>query len=659
MRISSTLAAIALLVMLTQFFTASSTAQVNATITVICPFSVSLAPASSYARLPLLEANYTISSTSACNLGQMSGLFQVTNLTSNALVYQQYTSLSGGNQVVKGNIQFSTSNMVNATYSAFLTVSIEGFSTSSSNTFSLLNYANVLITGFTAPQTVNQGQAVPLQVTMKNVGQAASSPITLSLSLVGPQTSDYGYSFPALSPGQSSNTTITLNGATNVTGSYNASIFASYNSLGRSANSPIASTTFSVVTPHQNIPSGGGGSGGGAGGQVASLPQVTFTYLPIGVSGQPGEVQQSQLGFKNIGTTPETLDLSVPSQYSSIISLSTMNLILNPNQSATVPVFFKPNLSLATGVYTIPVLIRANYQGGKEANGTQYLTFSVYRQNATQPTIATQVYLTNSTNTASGVISIISSRGQGVVNGTLVEWLPGSIAPNVSDLDFYGLPTNITEVNGTYKIVSYIGNLPRNQTLYEYYSIRSAQNPQLLLRSQYAIYTLSATSSQQILKVADISAPTISSNSTGTITVSLLYTGTTQKIVSFYMIAPPQITLENSTQNVTALPNELIVRQFKILKHPDNGTYIFQLYIKTLGANLSYGIPVLINPPNVAAQQSAGVVPFYARIAIFIVLIIALLLLLRGRIQIGRQRYSPTRAGHLVRIREQIKRDAE
>ena len=233
------------------------------------------------------------------------------------------------------------------------------------------------------------------------------------------------------------------------------------------------------------------------------------------------------------------------------------------------------------------------------------------------------------------------------------------MAANLSDLSFYGLPTVITLENGTYKVVSYIGNLPRNQTLYEYYSIKGAIDPQLMLRSQYEFYTLSQTNSSSILRLAGISAPTVTSNSIGIITVSVLYTGTKPANVSFYAVPPPQITLQNYTQNASAVPNELLVKQFKIIGHSSNGTFILQLYIRTLGANLSYGIPILINPPpQFKPSQSTPLIPFYLRVAIFIVLIVIVIALLRSRFG-GRQTYSSERAGRLVRIKEQIKRERE
>lgn len=654
-----TLAAIATLMVLAQPY-AANTAQVNGSVTVICPFNIYMTVPSTYPRLPSLTANYTVYTTQSCPVeNNLAGTFTVRNQTSNAIVYQQPVSVSGnGNSLVNSAVSFSTSNMFNLTYVAYLAFSLSRYNQSTSNTFALVNYANVMIEGFRVPQSVNQGDAVTYAFTLHNVGQAASSAISLSLAISGPQNFNFAYGFPALSPGQSSNSSITLSNVTGTVGTYSVKAVASYNSLGLSENSIPVTAAYSVVS-QQNFPSGGGGgaTGGGAGGGSGSaLPQVSFTYMPLSVAGQQGQIVQSQISLMNTGSLPQQINLNVSSIYSTILGLSAYNLNLLPNQSTTVQVYFKPNLTLSTGVYTVPVLISAVYQDGQKANSTQYLTFSIYKQNNTNPTVATQIYLTNSTKLANGVISIIAPRNASITNATLVQWIPGSVAANISDLNFYGLPTNITLVNGTYKVSSYIGNLPRNQTLYEYYSIRGSTNPQLLLRSQYSIYTLSATQSQDVLKVADISAPTIISNAIGTITVSMLYTGTSAQPISFTMLPPPQITLENYTQNVTALPNELLVRQFKIIKHPDNGTYLFQLYIKTEGANLSYGIPVVITPNN---PQTPGTglsfLPTYLRIIIFIALVVAIVWLIRGRIGRG-PKYSPERAGRLIRIREQINR---
>jgi hypothetical protein len=656
-----TLAAIATLIMLAQPYAGNSAVQVNGSVTVICPFNVYMTLPSTYPRLPSLTANYTVYTTQSCPVeNNLAGTFTVRNQTSNAIVYQEPVSVSGnGNSRVNSAVTFSTSNMFNLTYVAYLAFSLSRYNQSTSNTFALVNYANVMIQGFRVPQSVNQGDAITYAFTLHNVGQAASSAISLSLAISGPQSFNFAYGFPALSPGQSSNLSITLSNVTGTVGTYSVKAVASYNSLGLSANSIPVTAAYSVVS-QQNFPSGGGGggsTGGGAGGGSGSaLPQVSFTYMPLSVAGQQGQIVQSQISLMNTGSLPQQINLNVSSIYSKFLGLSAYNLNLLPNQSTTVQVYFKPNLTLSTGVYTVPVQISAAYQDGQKANSTQYLTFSIYKQNNTVPTVATQIYLTNSTKLANGVISIIAPKNASINNATLVQWIPGSVAMNASDLNFYGLPTNITVVNGSYKVSSYIGNLPRNQTLYEYYSIRGSVNPQLLLRSQYSIYTLSATQAQDVLKVADISAPTIVSNAIGTITVSMLYTGTSAQPISFTMLPPPQITLANYTQNVTALPNELLVRQFRIIKHPDNGTYLFQLYIKTEGANLSYGIPVVITPNNPQAPGTdLSFLPTYLRIIIFIALVIVILWLLRGRIGRG-PKYSPERAGRLIRIREQINR---
>jgi hypothetical protein len=528
------------------------------------------------------------------------------------------------------------------------------------NVFSLVNYANVVITSFSAPASVSVGSPIAFEVHMQNEGEAATNEISLLLSITGPPSFNSVYQIGALSPGQTSNSTINLDNVTGTAGSYTATVTATYNSLGKSENAIFSPITYTVSVPNNNnnnqpafspavtpLPP-----------PVTPIPLLAFTYMPIMISGQPGAATQSQIGFQNNGSSSEQIKLAIGGNFSKILSLSSTSLSLAPNQSGSVQIFFRPNFELSTGVYSIPILVSARYANGGVANGTQYLTFSIYKQSNNQPTVASQIYLTNSSRLADGVISIIAPRNGSIINSTLVEWLPMSVAANASDINFYGLPTNITVVNGTYKISSYISDLPKNQTIYEYYSIRGPTNTQLLLRSQYALYTLSQTSSSNILRLADISAPTVAANSTGTITVSLLYTGTKAAPVSFYLVPPPSITLQNETQNVTALPNQLIVKEFKILRHPTNGTYIFQLYIKTIGANLTYGIPIVITPTGAIYQPKpqATFLPLYVRVAIFIVLIVAILsVLLRGHIG-RRQRYSSERAGHLIRIKEQIKR---
>jgi hypothetical protein len=654
-----TLAAMALLVMLGQPYAASSIV-ISANVMVVltqCPFGVAMSMLPAYPFVPEIRVNYTVFATSSCQVQNPYGTFQVFNQVSNVLVYQQPVNVIGNNQFQVSNyLLFSTSNMVNTTYVAVLTLSQVGNVATGSNTFSLLNYANVVITQFSAPQSVSVGAPVSFGVSMQNFGESASSPITLMLSVSGPQSFNAVYPFPALSPGQSSNTVITLTNASAYAGTYDVSAFASYNSLGTPANSPTVTASYSVAAPQQGA--GPSPSSGIPANYINLPPGVDITYLPLLLAGPPGRIEQSQLGIRNTGLYVEQVNISVPDLYSGLLGFSTYSFSVSPNETTTVQVFLQPNLTMQTGVYTIPINLSVSYQDGTVANATEYLTFSLYRQNATQPSVSTQMYLINSTGTASGVISIIAPQQSDLTNATLVQWIPASVAPNASDLSFFGLPTSVTLINGTYRVDSYISSLPRNQTIYEYYSIKSASNPQVVLRSQYAFYTVSAPKPGSILKLVGISAPAIVGNTIGDITVSVFYTGTEPAEVDFSMVPPPQVVLQNDTQNVTVVPNQLIMRQFKVTGHPANGTFILQLYIRTEGANLSYGVPIVIAPPAAAFRPlaSAAVLPLYFRVAIFIVLIVAVIALLWGHLG-GRQKYSRERAGSLIRIKEQIKRE--
>ncbi|MDE1865702.1 MAG: hypothetical protein KGH94_03660 [Candidatus Micrarchaeota archaeon] len=613
-----------------------------------------------YPRYGTVTVNYTASSTGGCALTPLSGTFRVINESTNKVVYSAGVTIPRtGSQTYTSNITFPTSNMTNTIYIANVMFSAGGFSTSGSNTFALVNYADVVIESFSAPSTATVGSTMSFTISLQNTGDTASGPIALNFSISGPRSYNSLLTLSALSPGQESNTVIILNNVTGVVGTYVALAAITYNSYGSTQSSTSSSLSYTVSQPVSSGPQPviNPPSSGGTLPPLLQIPQVNFTYMPLLVSGGRNSTTLSQIGFRNSGNLTEVINLTVDPAYSSLLSLSTDTVNLGPNESVSVQAYFTPGANLPTGVYSIPIYVTARYQGGGTASGTGYLTFSVYSQGGSQPIVASQVALTNNGTVLSGIISIIAPNNQGLRNATLVQWLPLSIAKNISDISVYGLSSNIVIENNSYKISSKIGRLPRSQTIYEYYSIKGPSNPSSLLRSRYAIETLSPESPQEVLRLAGISAPAIVGNTVGTITASVLYTGTSPSNVTFLLVPSPQITVQNETQKALAFPNQLITKQFTITNHPKNGTYILQLYISAAGANLTYGVPVVINPVQ-PSNPSSGLpyLPLYVRIGVFIVLIIAVIALFKGRAI--RQRYSPDRAGTLIRMREQIKRES-
>lgn len=653
-----TLAAIALFLLAIP--AGASSVQVNATLNVVCPFTVQINVPQIYPLLPgSLPGNFTARTTAGCSLHSSTGMLTVVNQNNGLVVYTSALSVPQvTGSAYSYNFNIPTSGLTNTVYVA--NIAFDANSVMSSNSFLLVNGANLSITNFTAPSSVTTGASVEFGLYLMNGGELASGPINYTLTLTGPDSFNTVHQLTGLSPSQSSTTFLILTNASASAGTYQATAFITYNTFGSISATTHSTISYTVTNPTSSSPptSPGGGGGGSGGGLAASspLPQVSFTYLPLLTSGVQDQVTQSQLCMKDTGTTGVQIGLEVDQAYSNLLGLSASTLSLSPGQSACDEAYFKPSANVSTGIYTIPIHLSAAYQNGKVLNSTSYLTFSVYTLGAGRPIVASQVSLTANGTVASGIISITAPDSNPIDNATLVQWLPLSVARNISDITFYGLTNNITIQNNSYRIGSKISNLPAGQTLYEYYSIEEPTNLQQLVRSQYELYTLTPPRSQSILRLVSISAPQIT-GANGIINVSVLYTGTSAGNMTLSIVAPPQIKLQNVTQTVPVLPNQLVEREFKVVSHPKNGTYLLQLLINVENANLTYGVPIVVGQSATQPTPAIPYLPLFVRVGILLVLIVALVLLLRGRI--GRQRYSSERAGHLIRIREQMRREGE
>ncbi|MDE1828000.1 MAG: hypothetical protein KGH65_02470 [Candidatus Micrarchaeota archaeon] len=649
-----------------------------ASVTVLpsCSFALSLNSLASYTRIGSLTMSYSVYTVPpTCTLDPLLGSFTITQVSNSNTVITQSLSANNVNPTPQtNNVIFKTNTLTNTTYTATVSFTVNGFTNSISNNFVLLNPQNLSIVSLSAPSSVTVGSPITINVNTLNFGQLASGAITLYVNIIGPGSFSYTYNEPSLSPGQSSVYSITIPDATGVTGSYTINTFATY-TVGNNLNMSNSRTASFAVVPSPS-PGGGGGNPPNTN-PITPIPSLQFTTAPLYTPVSSGTPVLSQLGFKNTGTQPEIVKLSVPAVFNNLINLSTSSLYILPGQQLTAQLFANPNSSVESGTYIVPLTVNLNSSGTHTVQ-VEYFAFNLYVPTNDSIQVINQVALVNNTDSARGIVQIHNPTSKTATNITLQTLIPLAAADSVSDITTTGLPASVVDPPGFYTITWDIASISPGTAVYGYYTISKPRSQKLLQAIQNIIATPSVPGQSSILKVVNIAFPTFYTNSSGNIEVFALYTGTIPKPVSFTLTAPSGIKITNSSQNIEASPNQLLSPLFNITTNSNQGTYLLNLYINTQGFNASYTLPLIVlNKPinSEGGGTSSPMTTFTTTISPFPTVKIAGITLPFGGVGIiiivmgvavyflskhlSKPKYRRETSEQLVRLREQIKRSED
>jgi hypothetical protein len=461
---------------------------------------------------------------------------------------------------------------------------------------------NVSLKSVYAPATVSTNSSFPLLMTLDNNGALATGNITLQVLTTGPASFNDSYRAIPLSPLQNESLMIYNYNRSSMPGTYTVSVTAEYTVDGVAKRSNTAVTSYTVVKTQQQQ-------------TASSLPilranGVDFTYVPIYVSLSAGESKISELGIKNTRSTPESINISVGGNYTNFVQLSASNIYLQQNQTIYLQLLFKPGMAPAQiTTYTIPMNLSITALNGTTSTATEYITLEISNSSIPGPLILNQVVLnTNETaNYISGTLQIIGSPDYNIGNSILQTFLPAGIAKSASQITAYGLQANISSANGGYAIKWLVPYLPKGQSLYAYYTIKGLVNNTVPFNIQNIFSELSSITPQTLLRIINISLPTLYTNSTNTISVTVRYTGTQSGPVYFYLTAPEGTTIYNSSQEVNVTPNQLISRSFGIAAGNHTGTLILTMHIVAQKLNITYSLPMQISQrPSAAPTTTKG-----------------------------------------------------
>jgi hypothetical protein len=518
-----------------------------------------------------------------------------------------------------------------------------------------------------SPLTPATNSSVNMYFTLLNTGNLASGNITLTVFINGPQnySSSSSYFVPALSPMQSEDITLTMADAGPYVGVYNVDYITAYQVNG-TVHFSNTSTASYEMSPSSTSPTSANMTSG-----ISSLPQLTIEQVPIYTSLAVGSSAMVQLGIKNPTRSPETVNLSVASNFAKMMSLSTSSVYLGANSSALVNMLFRPSATLAGDTYAIPLTIAVTEANGSVLSATEFLTFSIDNE-ISMPNAYEQIQLINLSQ-ISATLAVVNPTNTTLRNVLLYDYFPDNMVTDVSQISTSGIQAKVSSQNATARIAWEVGTLVPHLTAYGYYRISDSSNlGALAKRSSLLLVSPSQPSQEDILRVGNIAIPAFDTNSTGILNISMLYTGTSKQQITLFVNTPQGITAINQPQTINVTPNQLLNRKLFIQTGAAAGTFMTTLYILTANANYTYYLPLVVSakqqssnviaPPglisgtNITAQIDGFVRSLkYASTTIFLIVVLAIVIYVLNR-HASTAKYDKRRAERLKEIRDSIDR---
>jgi len=630
---------------------------VNAHISVGCPFYASINTLPAYPLQGNIILNYTVKTQASCTIPNVSGNITIAN-GNGAVLKNRVSFLNISESPTKGNVLLATAGLPNTTYSAMISLNGQGSTNTSTSYFDLLNPTNIIITGISMDTKLSLGSQAAVTINVDNKGQYASTGSTLYLSVNGPATYSNSYNVQGLSPGQQENITITLSGITPDVGNYNLTAYIQYGFLNHTYNSKPASLAYGVFVQHTSGQGSSGGTVAPLAYPIKSIQNFVLISAPFIVSASNSNPAIAILQSVNNGTYSESINLSTTKAYSGIVKLSPQLSYLLPKQQLNAQIIITPNSSMS-GTYAIPININVSTNSGSQTN-TEYLLLNVYKPSKYNLQAINFISLSNAAQTADGVIEISNPSSHGVKNAVLQTLVPDTLVSNALQISTSGMYGTIHTYPGYYAIDWQVPELSANTSIFAYYFINKPSNVSTITNIQNVLVQPTPSNSSTI-KIINTVIPILYTNSSATIQLNALYTGSVPEQVSFYLSAAQGLSIQTPYRTMDMVPNQLASLSFNISSSKNSGTYVLTVNTYSNTYNASYQIPIIVlpvetatTPPSQSASQSPQTISYVAAlIAILIISIVVLFV----RSRANRAIYSPGRAERLVRIREQIRRN--
>ena len=242
---------------------------------------------------------------------------------------------------------------------------------------------------------------------------------------------------------------------------YGLLVYATYMANGTIRKSNVVNAGYSVmqVQSRHNASSG----------VTLHAKGIAITYIPAYISIAMGGQSISEIGIKDTSSTQELVNISVGSNYTGFLQLSTSSLYMQPNQTAYVQLLLKsPRAQARIATYAIPIRINAITMAGTAANITERITLLAVNTSGQEPAYSqpgcAQLYeLDHGHCRDTGL-----EQSETMQNATLSMLLPSAVASSASQISAYGLQSNVSQAGNAYRINWFVPNLPKGQVAFAY-----------------------------------------------------------------------------------------------------------------------------------------------------------------------------------------------
>ncbi len=650
-----------LLLTILMAISSANSVNVHGQVSVLCPFSLTLIPATYYLPANSISLNLSLMTLTNCTIPSLHGNITIKNSLGSVVDFET-EAISNEITDAPANtaVSFNAIGISGGTYLANLTLYSATYSNSSTANIVVLTPANIMLSNLSIGSSALN---LPLQISMDlhNDGNLSSGTISIFVYNVEGKWSNFTISASALSPSQSSSISSSRSGLTQYPGTYTVRAYAEYNNGVSTVRSATVNATYYVQSSTPTPPTPSHGSGGLPGpapppsgtSLVTSLSTLVITEAPLTTYLTPTTSSSGSMGLQNTANSTATISLSMPPQFSKYIQFSQSTFLLEPRQVGYINIIVNPS-GMPAGSYYVPINLSTTVNGNTQSRIEYYLLDIYGNQSKAVPQVLTYVQMLESGNQASVALKISAPAAAPISNATITTYIPASAVQNASSIYTYGLASSVELVNGSYAIQFNVPYVRANGSTYIYYQIKDPLLQSVLGQLNTTLAEKSASNNN--IQILGISAQTMHAGQQSAVDVYVLYTGTENARVYFDLATSPtsqsDLAISNPLRLVNVTPNQVINQIFTVKAGNSTGQSVLNLRISYGSEVLSYPITVSVLPTiqSFSIPVSADYRVYAAAAAIILAASAAALYL-----RLSRPKVRPNVASKLEAINEKVK----
>ncbi len=594
----------------------SSQKIITGSVTVPCPFHLSIAPSSPvYVAPTQIKLDYSAYSLMNCTTYLAQGNVIVTNSISGYVYNSTRLSLVGIDTVPQnGVVAFPSNAQMAGTDNGLISLASSTDHNTSSTQFLVVTPANLTMSRFSAsPNPAQPGAAMTFTSNIVNNGGLTASNVVVHIRITGPNSFSYMAASPvlSLSPGQYEIATIMLTGVSGAPGTYTALENASFNSSyifnSVTYTSPnLYSNNFTIQysvrqkSPPPPPPSSGGVPPGVTPPPPASVGGVSLAQFPIYMNLFPGNVSLQYIGVANNRSYSQWVNFSPVQQpaFDSIV-LSSNSILVAPFSTSYVTMATTISRDAAPGSYLESLNMTVSAPG-QSSNTMLFYKVNV-QQVPTAPALKSTVVLLNNSRNALISYTAINPTNSTYTNLLVTTAIPAIALSSTGTIEQIGsIPRSIL-LNSTYYLEWEINEMaPHSSESSISAYIQNVSRTSYVISPVTSFAQAPAPPLQSIFRLLVLNATPVTVNGTSLIKIEALYTGSSPTNITFNLAPPKEIIVNRTFASLRVQPNQQFGEYFSAGPISTAGTRFLTLYVNVSQQTLTYSIPIVVQLPQVS-----------------------------------------------------------